>query len=262
MTIPARAIGLMTIGAAVLFFATMIVFQELGWRYGRRSPHLAKAKGGGAGLMDNAVFGLLGLLIGFTFSGAAARFDHRRELVGNVVNTAGTAWQRIDALPPSLQDSVRIPFRRYLDALLASYSASTLPADAFREPAGVAEAQANTWSQAVKACLSKEGDAARMLLLPALNDLFGAVEEERLARRIHPPTLVFTILGLTAFGAALLAGFAVATGEGRDWIHRVGVAAAIALALFVILEMEFPRLGLVRVTAMDSALIDLRASMK
>jgi hypothetical protein len=255
-------LGLITLGTAVVLFAGMILFQEFGWRYGRRRQATATDKADGEnGLVDNAVFGLLGLLLGFTFSGAAARFDHRRELVGRVVNTTGTAWQRIDALPPQLQDSVRAPFRRYVDALLASYAATTLPADVYREPPNARQAATQTWSHAVQACLSPAGDKARMLLLPALNEMFGAIEDERLARRIHPPFVIFGTLGLTALAAALLAGFAVARSAKRDWVHRVGVAVTIALALYVILELEYPRLGLVRVDAMDKALVDLRSTM-
>ena len=35
-----------------------------------------------------------------------------------------------------------------------------------------------------------------------------------------------------------------------------------ALTVFVILDIEYPRLGLIRVDAFDQALVDLRASMK
>jgi len=95
-----------------------------------------------------------------------------------------------------------------------------------------------------------------------LNDMFGAVEDERFARRIHPPFVIFVVLGLTALAAALLAGFAIATSGERDWVHRVGVAVVISLAIYVILEMEFPRLGLIRVNGADQALVDLRATLR
>ncbi len=255
--------GVLAIIAAIVLFGGMLAFQEIGWRYGRQTRVAEEySKREGSGLMDNAVFGLLGLLIGFTFNGATSRFDQRRLLVGKEVNAIGTAWQRIDALPSQLQDSVRVPFRRYVDALVMSYETPQRTQDWLREPPNVAQAQGETWVNAVKVCVSKEGDAARMLLLPGLNDMFGAVEEERFARRVHPPTVIFVVLGLTALAAALLAGFAISTSANRDWIHRVGVAAVIALAVYIIFEMEYPRLGLIRIRGADQALLDLRASMK
>jgi len=256
-------LGALAVIAAIVLFGGMLAFQELGWRYGRQTRVAAEySKREGSGLMDNAVFGLLGLLIGFTFNGANSRFDHRRELIGKAVNSIGTAWQRIDALPAPLQDSVRVPFRRYVDALLASYQANTVTADVLREPPDVTSAQDETWTNAVRACITKEGDVARMLLLPGLNEMFGAVEEERFARRIHPPVIIFIMLGLTAFASALLAGFAIAGSDNRDWIHRVGVAAVVSLAVYIIFEMEYPRLGLIRVKGADQALVELRATMK
>lgn len=255
--------SLVLIGAAILQFAAIILFQEFGWRLGRRkSAPEEKEEGDAAGLLDNAVFGLFGLLLGFTFSGSAARFDHRRELVAKVVNTTGTAWRRIEALPRQSQDSVRVPFRRYVDALLSSYQVGNLSSDVYRQPPAVTQAEDQTWAQAIKACLNKDGEQARMLLLPALDDMFGAVEEERLAGRVHPPYAIFVMFGLTALVTALLAGLAVSRSNGRGWVHRVGTALTISLAVYVILEMEYPRLGLIRVYAMDQALVDLRATMK
>jgi hypothetical protein len=42
----------------------------------------------------------------------------------------------------------------------------------------------------------------------------------------------------------------------------VALAAAMAVALYVILEIEYPRLGLIRVDAFDEVLVDLRQLMK
>jgi len=255
--------GLLVFAASGALFLAMLLSIEIGWRVGARKRAAADSdRKEGSGVLDSAVFGLFGLLIGFTFSGATTRFDHRRELVGNVVNTAGTAWQRIETLGPGLQEGVRVPFRGYIDALLASYTVDTMPADPLREPVTVTQAQQATWSQAVTACLTKEGEQARMLLLPALNEMFGAVEEERLARSIHPPLLVYVIFALTALAATFLGGSTMARTGHRYWIHRVGVAFTMSLAVYVILEMEYPRLGLIRVDATDRALADLRATMK
>jgi hypothetical protein len=41
----------------------------------------------------------------------------------------------------------------------------------------------------------------------------------------------------------------------------LGFALVMAVAIFVILDIEYPRLGLVRVDDFDQALVDLRESM-
>ena len=75
----------------------------------------------GLGTIDGAVFGLMALLLGFSFSGAVSRFDTRRDLIVQETNAIGTAWLRIDLLPEAAQPQIRNDFRAYLDARLAFY---------------------------------------------------------------------------------------------------------------------------------------------
>ena len=254
--------ALFSIAIAAGLFIAMVALLELGRRLGvRQKERLGPDAHIGAGLVDNAVYGLLALLIGFTFSGAAERFDQRREFVADEVNMAGTAWQRIDLLPPEQQDAVRDDLRRYVDALYAWYSEAQLPLALTDQPIALTRAQDDLWARAVAACLTPAGDRARMLLLPALNDVFGAVEKERMARRMHPPIVIWLMLGVTALTAALLAGYGLAGAQTRSWIYVIGLAASVSIATYVIIELEYPRLGLFRVNAIDQSLVELRATM-
>jgi len=83
-----------------------------------------------------------------------------------------------------------------------------------------------------------------------------------MATRFHPPIIIFVLLILLALGSALLAGHAMATAKARSWAHVVAFAAAMAISLYVILEIEYPRLGLIRVDSFDEALADLTTLMK
>jgi hypothetical protein len=60
--------------------------------------------GKGVGAVEGAVYGLLGLLIAFTFSGAATRYDSRRLLIVEEANAIGTAYLRLDLLPAEARD--------------------------------------------------------------------------------------------------------------------------------------------------------------
>ena len=101
-----------------------------------------------------------------------------------------------------------------------------------------------------------------MLLLPSLNEMFDSIEEERFSRRIHPPFIIFAALVVASLATALLAGYSIAGDRGRDWLHRIGMTATIAFAIFVIVELEFPRLGLVRIDATDRAIAELLTTLK
>jgi hypothetical protein len=70
------------------------------------------------------------------------------------------------------------------------------------------------------------------------------------------------MLGIAALAVALFAGYGIASKSARNRVFTIGVAASIAMALYVIIELEYPRLGLVRVNDMDRALAQLRATME
>jgi len=123
-------------------------------------------------------------------------------------------------------------------------------------------AQDVLWTRAVAACLGPGGEPARMLLLPSLNESFDAVEMEYLNRRIHPPVIIYAMLGMAALAAAVFGGMGVAVGTTRNWSHIVGFAATIAIAVWVIVELEYPRFGVIRVTSFDQTLVELRESMR
>ena len=103
-------------------FAGMLVLLEIGRRLGLRRLALdSEAVRAGFGVVEGAIFAPMGLLIAFTFSEAASRFDTRRQLVVEEANAIGTAYLRLDLLSASAQVALRESFRRYVDARLDVY---------------------------------------------------------------------------------------------------------------------------------------------
>src|SRR5687768_15042279 len=142
---------------ALGMFVAMLIFLELGRRIGVHRLNVPGARVG-VGVVDGSVYALVALLIGFTFNGAASRFDARRELVGATSNVAGTTWQRIDMLPPELQPPIRDGMRRYLDVLIASYANPTRAEGATtRQPESVTIAQNDLWLKTVAAVSAPAG---------------------------------------------------------------------------------------------------------
>lgn len=260
MTYSGHAVS--AVALSIALWLGMVVCCEIGRQLGivqlRRGGTESRA---GVGVVDGAVYGMLSFLVGFSFSGAAGRLDQRRTLVAAEVNAIGTAWNRIDLLAADQQADLRPRVKRYVDVLLESYADTIISDRDLLAPVALTRAEIDVWSNAVAACLTPRGEPARVLLLPSLNDMFGNVEQERLARRIHPPTAVFTILSLIALLAALFAGYALAAAPRRSWIYMLGFATVISLSMWTTLELEYPRLGVIRVDSMDRALVELRALM-
>lgn len=248
----------------VALFLGMLLLLEIGRRLGVRrlasDPDGARA---GTGAIDGAVFALLGLLVAFTFSGAASRFDDRRNLIVEETNDIGTAYLRIDLLPASAQPALRDLFRRYVDSRLDTYRKLPDLDAAMAELARSTALQGEIWKQAVAASRAEGAPpSAAMLLLPALNQMIDVTTTRTMAGQIHPPVVIFAMLFGLALTAALLAGYGMGGGRARSWIHMIGFALVLAGAVYVIIDIEYPRLGLIRVDAFDQALVQLRSSMK
>ena len=82
------------------------------------------------------------------------------------------------------------------------------------------------------------------------------------AMKVHPPPIIFIMVGALSLGASLLAGYGMAGGKSRSWMHGLGLATVLAVTVYVIVDLEYPRLGLIRVDEADSVMYQLRESMK
>lgn len=241
----------------------MLICMEVGRRVGLRA--LAREPGGGeggSGPVDAALFGLFGLLVAFTFSGAPARYDHRRDLIAVEANEIGTAYLRIDLLAESEQPALRGLFRNYLDSRLAFYAALPDLEAAKREYAQTLALQSQIWRDSLRASLVPGGhpDAAK-LLLPALNTMIDVTTTRLMAIQSHPPRIIFHLLFAMGLLCAGVAGQGMAGSRRRYWLHALAFCLTTSIAIFVILEIEFPRSGLIQLDRYDQVLVELRRSM-
>jgi hypothetical protein len=248
---------------AVAIFFGVLLSLRVGRQIGERAIARFGTVGQTIGSLEAAVFALLGLMIAFTFSGALTRFDVRRAQVVQEANAIGTAWLRIDLLPAAAQPKLRDTFREYVDARIATYKKLPDVKAARDELARSQDLQQQIWDQAVAAVrMPKARLEAGVLMMPALNDMFDITTTRVAATQMHPPGVIYAMLLALALVAALLAGYQSAGEKGYAWIHKIAFATIVSLTVYVILDIEYPRLGLVRIDAIDQLLIDVRAGMK
>jgi len=240
----------------------MLFMLEIGRRLGAhrmaQDPEGAKA---GAGAVEAAVFGLMGLLVAFTFSGAASRFDTRRMQLVEEANCIGTAWLRLDLLPAKTQPPLREKFRQYTDARLAFFRKSADAPAAKIELDRASLLQNEIWTQVLAACRESGESSTTMLLVPALNEMFDMATTRMMGTRMHPPMIIYVTLGLFLLVSSLVAGYHMGEGRARSWVHSLAFVVAIALAFYLILDYELPRVGFIRIESFDQVLVDLRKSM-
>ena len=235
-------------------FVVILLLLEAGRRMGIRRRRLDPEKANaGLGALEGAVFGLMGLLIAFTFSGAATRFDGRRQLVGEEANDIGTAYLRVDLLPTSAQPGLRQDFRDYLDARLSSYRALPDNLELAKQDFDRAnELQGKLWTDAVAACQQQSSPAVTTLVLGSINDMIDITTTRMVAMQTHPPVVIFYGLGLLVLATSLLAGYGMSESKNRSWVHMLAYALITAATLYIIMDMEYPRFGrLIRIDAAD-----------
>ncbi len=256
-----RAIDFWLLAGALLL--AIFVLLEVGRRIGIHRRRVdPEGSSSGLGALEGAVFGLMGLLLAFTFSGAATRFDGRREMIGREANAIGTAYLRIDLLPAAAQPALRQDFRDYLDLRLRIFRVVRKDYKAaLQDFAESTNLQTKIWNEAVAACQQQSSPAVTTLVLSSMNDMIDISTTRLVAQQTHPPEVVFYGLGMLVLATSLLAGYGMAGGKKRSFMHMTVYAVIMACTLYVILDLEYPRFGLIRIDSADQVLMNVRNSM-
>jgi len=243
-------------------FLGMLLFLELGRLLGGKHQIIdPKGANQGTGTVNSSIFGLMGLLIAFTFSGALTRFDSRRQMAIEEANNIETAWLRLDLLPTDPAKPIRELFTQYIDSRILTYQVLPDISAATAEVERSRELQSEIWALAV-AATKETTPSSHTLLLPALNQMFDTATSRIRATELHPPAIIFGMLGIVSLSSSLLAGYNMGGTKRRKWIHMLCFSFVLTLTVYVIIDIEYPRLGLIQVDNADSFLSELLESLE
>ena len=263
--------ALFALAIAVAFFASSLILLNYGRHLGLRYLQQQKDAANMAGLttVEGAVFALIGLLLAFTISGALQRFDERRQLVIQEANAASTAHDRLGLFEGDVGRNLQTKLKDYVEARIDLYR---MPHDfslwrrselfSPEQQDKIVDLKNKVWDAMVAACPQASFRPACAQAVPALASLFEAARPRLGASEKHPPQIVYVMLFGLGLGGSLLAGFGMAAATARSWIHMLIFAATLTVTLYVVTDMEYPRLGLIRVENFDHFLVDARRQMQ
>jgi hypothetical protein len=238
----------------------MLLVMETGRRLALRHPPPAASTG--TSTVVGCCFGLMSLLIAFTFYGAGARFDLRRDLIVQEANAVSTAYDRLDLLPKEDQPRVKEMFRQYVRSRLETYQ-KIEEAEGFKAALARTSALQNEIWQAVVAAGPATGTTiAHIVLLPSVNQMFDIATTRTVALEAHPPETVIGLLVLTVMVSSLLAGYELSGRGPYNWLYRASYIIVLSAALVVTTDYEYPRLGIAKISLYDKVIQQTLDNMK
>ena len=248
----------------LLLLLVIILAVELGWKFGqylRLKGYSQKVDVGATFLAS--IYGLLALILALTFTGASDRFDKRRDLIIKEVTTIGTAYQYVDLLNPSSQVPVRDLFKSYLDTRIAVYQNTGFQdqmEERFRRHNDVGSRLWRSLVHAVEEVRFPDKLVAAQILT-ATSDMFDASENQRLSIKLHPPHVIFLTLLLITLAGSLVAGYNLGLAGEKDFVHTIVFSSLMTGIIVIILNLEYPHVGLIGVHEFGRELISLRQQM-
>ncbi len=196
----------------------------------------------------SATLTLLGLIIGFTFSMAATRYDQRRLFEEEEANAIGTEYLRADLLPGPAAVSVKAKLLEYLDLRVAFYQT-----DYGQILQGVdnktAALQSQLWTL-MPPQAAAQPTPLTALVVSGMNDVLNRQGYTQYAWWNRIPTSAWGLMITIALFANLLMGYATKPSRSGNLLLLV-LPLLISVSFFLVSDIDSPRGGIIRVVPVD-----------
>lgn len=224
---------------AITIAVVLLGLAELGYRIGLRLfAAKDEARRSQIGGVQGAVLGLLGLLLGFTFSMAVNRYETRRDLVLQEANTVGTTWLRAGLLPEAHRGPVKALLRRFVDVRIEYQKVSDQPEKIAEGLRLSGELEAELWKHAEAAALEAPTPITATFIV-TLNEMIDTDAERIAAHRNRIPEAVWLLLILVAAFGCLTSAY----GSGAHGVRSAFTGAFLPLLITVVIVMIFDLLN-------------------
>ena len=93
--------------------------------------------------------------------------------------------------------------------------------------------------------------------------MFDITTSRSIAALTHTPLIILVMLVLLGMACSLLAGYVMAdTRTPNVMLHAITCALITTSTVYVIMDLDYPRFGLIQLDFADQSLLDLMAVMK
>jgi hypothetical protein len=243
-------IGLSILGAFLLAI-------EAGFRLGHR--HLARAEEADKvhiSALQTALLGLMAFLIGFTFAMSVGRFDTRNGLAVQESNSISTTYLRARLLPEPHRQEILQLLHTYVDAWRVSHDADIDAAGLDTAIAATVDLQQQLWTTAGALTEQNVHSTPVELFVHSLNDMIDLHEKRLRALENHIPGILFWLVVIVAVVSLSFVGYRSGLDGRRRFLSTALVSTMIALVLAVILDLDRPRHGFIKIGGGTMAILN------
>ena len=230
---------------AMGLIAGVVAAHEIGFWLGSLTRSADELFDRQVALVRTSTAALVAFLVGFAFSGAAARFVDRVDIVVKEANALGTAYLRADIIPEPQRGELKTALKEYTAdrvALLSREGRDQI------EPllAKVSGLHQRMWRPAIRA--TQDNAPLMAVILPPINEVIDLHSVHLAMARRHLPTPIMTLLlGTAAIGFGMV-GFGNGRVGRRFSVLDAVYGAVLAIALWMTIDLDYPGIGLMRVS--------------
>jgi hypothetical protein len=243
----------------VIIFVTIFLLNWLGYRWriivSRRHP----SKEVILGAAEGSLFGLMALLLAFSFGIVSSKFESRRQVIIDEANFINTAILRCTLYPDSIKQLLLPNFKQYLESRIAYYDIGD---NAAEDKVKVILNDGNQhfdsiWSKTNLLTRDKDNRSLADQMIPVLINVKNIAATREAARKGYFPLLMTFVLLILVFVSSFIMGYGVKPGQ-RNPVISLAFASMITATIFLVIELNRPRQGYINLDSSEQNIVDLR----
>ena len=249
------------------YFAILLLgaFLFVGWAFGK---YFSKKKTRDDLYINasyqTAIFGLIALVIGFTFASAIGHYDVRKEKVRMESSAIFNAYRNAIYLQAGDSERLRELLNQFLSLRLDIFNNVHSFAELDKKAIDIDNSTRRITLftfEAIERAPDKTRALANEFLKPQVDSLEKSVHEARLLLVARPEPIIFSVLFLFLAIAGFVGGYEMAGKKKLDWIFTGVYILVVYATLRVIFLLEFPDLNPDQQVRYNKELLQLNSEM-
>jgi cellobiose-specific phosphotransferase system component IIC len=241
---------------ALIIFLTMLAGIYFGRVISKKFPAPSEIASPSSSVIS-AMLGLLAFLLAFTFGMSGSRFDARRQVIVDEANAISTAVLRADLYPDEHRNALRNDFRLYLESRIDYYELRRDFPSVLESLKRSDEYGMKLWNYAAQHSRDPGLQVASMQMIVALNQMIDIRTTRKIGELSQVPLSILVMLFALCIAASFFIGYNF--GEKKpDWLVVASFCLLTSIVIYITLDLDRPRRGLIQLDTSQQAMIELR----